>query len=144
MENVYLARLWKLSGSPAAHPINSSALPDKLFNPRHQPIIFYVFVKISNIFIKYFIVALSTLILSNIQKKNKYRSVDAVVQNIFLASGGVPEWLTRRTSNLRIAGLQVAAWVQTLSWTSRCFLERVTLHSLLSTSWFQERIRVFL
>ena len=31
----------KLSGSPVAHLINSSALPDKLFHPRHQPIILY-------------------------------------------------------------------------------------------------------
>ena len=42
MEKFYLARLRKLSGSPAAHLINYSALPDKLFHPRHQPIIFYV------------------------------------------------------------------------------------------------------
>ena len=39
MEKVYLARLRKL---PAAHLIDSSALPDKLFHPRHQPIITYV------------------------------------------------------------------------------------------------------
>ena len=41
MEKVYLARLQKLSGLPAAHLINSSALPDKLFHPRNQPIILY-------------------------------------------------------------------------------------------------------
>ena len=42
MEKVYLARLQKLSGLPAAHLINSSALPDKLFHPQHQPIILYI------------------------------------------------------------------------------------------------------
>ena len=41
MEKVYLAWLQKLSGLPEAHLINSSALPDKLFHPRHQPIILY-------------------------------------------------------------------------------------------------------
>ena len=40
MEKVYLARLRKLSG--AAHLIHSSALPDKLFHPRHQPNIPYL------------------------------------------------------------------------------------------------------
>ena len=29
----------------AAQPINSSALPDKLFNPRHQPFILYLSVR---------------------------------------------------------------------------------------------------
>ena len=46
MEKVYLAWLWKLSGSPAAHLINSSALPDKIFHPRHQPIIPYLHLNI--------------------------------------------------------------------------------------------------
>ena len=36
MEKVYLAWLWKLSGSPATHLINFSALLDKLFHPRHR------------------------------------------------------------------------------------------------------------
>jgi hypothetical protein len=31
-------------------------------------------------------------------------------------------------------------WVQTLSQASHCFHEQETLHSLLSTGWFQERI----
>ena len=30
----------------------------------------------------------------------------------------------------------LVAWVQTLSGASRCFLEQETLHSLLSTGWF--------
>jgi hypothetical protein len=48
-------------------------------------------------------------------------------------SGGMAEWLTRRTG--------LAVWVQTPSGASRCFLEQETLHSLLSTGWFKERIR---
>jgi hypothetical protein len=51
-------------------------------------------------------------------------------------SGGVAEWLTLQTSNLRIA-----AWVQTLLGASRCYLQQENLHSLLSIGWFQERIR---
>jgi hypothetical protein len=43
----------------------------------------------------------------------------------------------RHTSYLRIAGMQ---WVHTLSGASHCFLEQETLHSLLSTNWFQEQI----
>ena len=44
MEKVYLTWLRKfISGFPAAHLINSSALPDKLFHPWHQPIILYLF-----------------------------------------------------------------------------------------------------
>ena len=38
---VYLAGLRELSGSRAAHLINSSALPD----PRHKPIIHYIVIK---------------------------------------------------------------------------------------------------
>ena len=41
-KKVYLARQRKLSGLPAAHLINSSALPDKHFHPRYQPIILYL------------------------------------------------------------------------------------------------------
>ena len=36
-----MTRLRKLSGLPAAHLINSSALPDNFFHPRRLPIIFY-------------------------------------------------------------------------------------------------------
>ena len=43
---------------------------------------------------------------------------------------GMVEWL----------GL-LAAWVQTLSGASHCFFVQETLHSLLSTDWFQEHIR---
>ena len=42
MEKAYQARLLKLSGTPVAHLINSSALPHKLFHPRHQPIVHYL------------------------------------------------------------------------------------------------------
>ena len=37
--------------------------------------------------------------------------------------------------------IQAMHWVQTQSGPSRCFLEQETLHSLLSTGWFQERIQ---
>ena len=46
MENIYLARLWKLSGLSEAHVINSSALPDKLFHLQHQPIILYIWITV--------------------------------------------------------------------------------------------------
>jgi hypothetical protein len=48
-------------------------------------------------------------------------------------NGGMVEWLMHQTSNLR--GLK------TLSGASRCFLKKETLHSLLNTGWFQERIQ---
>jgi hypothetical protein len=49
-------------------------------------------------------------------------------------------WPSGYCVGLVILGLQTAL-VQTLSGASRCFLEQETLHSLLSTGWFQERIR---
>jgi hypothetical protein len=49
-------------------------------------------------------------------------------------SGDMAKWSACRTSNL-------AAWIKTQSGTSPCFPEQETLHSLLSTDWFQERIR---
>ena len=42
IEKVYLARRSNLSGEPKANPINYGAEPDKLFNPRHQPIILFI------------------------------------------------------------------------------------------------------
>jgi hypothetical protein len=57
--------------------------------------------------------------------------------NVSIGSGGVDQWLTHQTSNLRIAD-QVGS---NLSGASRCFFEQETLHLLLSTGWFQERIR---
>jgi hypothetical protein len=47
------------------------------------------------------------------------------------------ELVTRGTSNLRIA----VCLGSTSSGASCCFREQVTLHSLLSTSWFYEWIR---
>ena len=41
MEKVYLARLWKLSGSSASRLINPSSLPEH-FHPQHKPIIHYI------------------------------------------------------------------------------------------------------
>ena len=46
---------------------------------------------------------------------------------------GIVKWLTRRTIDLRIASRMGS--------TNRSFLEQDTLHSLLSTGYFQERIR---
>jgi hypothetical protein len=55
--------------------------------------------------------------------------------SIIESSGGMIEWLTRQASN------DLVAWVQTPSGASRCLLGQETLLSLLSSGWFQERIR---
>ena len=42
-ENTFSMLTCELKKTYFSHLINSSALPDKLFHPRHQPIILYIF-----------------------------------------------------------------------------------------------------
>ena len=55
--------------------------------------------------------------------------MDSFVKTFVKITGGVVEWLIRRTSNIRIANRRGS---------NHCFLEQETLHLLLSTGWFQE------
>jgi hypothetical protein len=54
---------------------------------------------------------------------------------ILFIGGNMADWVMHLTSNQWIA-----AWVQTQSGASRCFLEQETLHKLLSTGWFKKQI----
>jgi hypothetical protein len=57
----------------------------------------------------------------------------------FVASQTMRKWINKYSK--LVISWSLAAWVQTPSGASRCFLEEETLHSLLSTGWFQKRIR---
>ena len=49
--------------------------------------------------------------------------------------GGMAQWVARLTRNVEVVGSSHIKG-------TRCFLEQETLPLLLSTGWFQERIRV--
>jgi hypothetical protein len=68
---------------------------------------------------------------------NLFLESEAVLSNKCKVSwcGGMAEWLICQTNNLMIASCMGSNPV------SLCFLEQETLHTLLGTGWFQERLR---
>ena len=57
----------------------------------------------------------------------------SVLTEVIHERGGVAQWVVRLTRNVAVVRFE-------LNQRPPCFLEQETLHLLLSTGWFQERI----